>query len=292
MNASPESLCERLRPGLTPAEEAELYSVCVHEAAHSFAAARLGLESDTLVVSANCGICVHGHGSTLQNAIVSWAGVMAEALLNTPHKSRTLPKTKLTGFTIHRWVDEVRLYELSKEDREGIEGHDSLYHPARAAFEILIRNLDILEYLTHSLADRSREKFRQSKDMPHTLNEWELDRFASEWHEKRRAKVSAESLLRATAEADALLASLPPCRIPDRFNYDTFLSSTGATEAEIVQFVSWQKTRERNEVGLGPPSEKCVEAALKFFKTINTRGDWIAEARKLYKFRNETKGAI
>lgn len=292
MNTTLEDLYQQHRPGLTPDEEGQLYSICVHEVAHSFVATRLGLESDELVVSRDAGVCVHRSGTPTQSAIIGIAGVMAEALLNAPHQSRTLPAIKLTNFTVRQWVDELKLHQLSSNDRKAIQAGPSKYHSADMCFAILDQNLETLEYLARSLANRSREKFLKCKDRPSSWNEWELNRFVREQNDKLDAAASAECLQQSMAEADTILESLPPCRIPDRFNYETFLASTGASEEEIIKYATWFKTRERNQIGLGPPPQKSVETTLAFLRehAVTTRGNWSFEAKRLFQFRDEKKG--
>src|SRR5579871_4074295 len=88
--------------------ERDAYCVWVHEGGHELVAERLGLEPDLRVVSPDEGVCVHRPGNSLENAAVSIAGVMAEALLNVPYKNRALPRTKLTRTTVFKWISELR----------------------------------------------------------------------------------------------------------------------------------------------------------------------------------------
>jgi hypothetical protein len=288
MTAALQEIYKRHGPCLSPEEEATLFSISVHESAHGLVAAHFGLKSKELVLATN-GVCVHDAGSALANAAVSWAGFMGEALMNAPREGRALPTTKLTSLTLSKWIDEVRLNELSNSDRRGIEGYPRRLESARAAYEILSENLEALEYLSNSLASRSREKFAQSTRQSVTANEQEIARFARDQWEIHAAKLAEKNTRRALARAEELLASLPPVRVPAEFNLETFRTATGASEEEIAAFTAYKVLRERNGVGLGGAPTAACEVALKFFceHGVENRDRWIYAAREFCTWRKQ-----
>jgi hypothetical protein len=239
-------------------------------------------------LSATAGVCVHRPGSSLQTAAIGWAGVIGEALMNCPHKARTLPKTPLEKFSVCKWVDEIRLHQLSKEDRDGIAKHPARYQPAQVAFDILSASVDVLEYSARKLMERSRDRFAKSTVHPNpTRDELELLQFLDECNEANRTKEMEKALTRISKEAELIAANLPPLPVPNEFNFETFITATRASDDEIRDFCAFRILRERNQIGLGGVPERSLEAAINFFKesAIQSRDTWIYDVREFCAWR-------
>jgi len=291
MNSDLSKIYEKFGGYLTPEEEADLFSVSVHEVGHGLVAAQFGLASEELVVSANAAVCVHQQGSPLANAAVSFGGVLAQGLCNCRSLSMKLPEIPLTKFSLCRWVDTLPLRELSWSDRQGIESYPNRNESARVAFDILSTSLDALEYLARSLADRSRQKFAKASLRPSFLNQAEVDRWVCEQNEAAAAKVMDQKLRRAVIDGERILASLPPVRIPEVFNYETFKAASGASDDEIKNFCAYRVQCERWQIGLGAPSPEAIETAVTFFNSnaVHTRHSWIFQAREFAAWKNTNK---
>jgi len=281
-----EQIYDRIGGWLTPEEEADLLAVATHEAGHAIVAAHFGLDVDELVLS-GIGVAVHRHGSSLQNAAISFGGIFAEVLLNAPVKGRVLPQTPLTGMTVCKWVDKFCLHQLSIEDREGIAGHPNKYESARLAFEILSTGLDALAYTARRLAEKCRDRFCASTYRTAQANEREINQFMLEQKEAADAKAAEKKLRQAVTDAERIVASLPPVPLPREFSYKSFVNTTGASETEIEAFCAFKVLRERNQLGLGGVPDVSLKTAIEFFRehAVQTRDSWLYQARGFFAWR-------
>ena len=95
---------------LADADEAALFSTCVHESAHQLVAFTLGLNPRAFVATGGEGICCFREGSPLQMAATAIAGILAEDLTNNRPLRRFLPDVALplTPTNLWDWFKSVQ----------------------------------------------------------------------------------------------------------------------------------------------------------------------------------------
>ena len=254
--------------------EEQLRPVAAHESGHELVASRLGLKNAVHIAGPDAGVCSYRTSSAFHRAAVGWGGVLAEALTGLTAAGHNLPTFRPTAENLRDWCQQVRVYELSPSDQEAI-GMAEHHAACRTAFDILSRNLDVLEYLTSSHAQRAAPVVAE-RGHSAGLASLELDRFSREFH----AGLNAEE---AARRGDEILASLPPCPLPGdkRFSFASFVECTGASEADVLAFVRDRTRREAWQVGrvVGENEFKIAE---KFFRErqLSSRGMWIALAKE------------
>lgn len=270
---------------LAPEAELELRCVAVHEAGHGLVAGRLGIQSAAFVAGPGTGICALAScEDPFKLAAVAWGGVLAEWIFQTPVKGHTLPKLKPTADNVYDFVNQVRLHELSKVDRGLIEACQDRHGAALAAFEILSGGVDALDYLASRLCERSRKRFAEAGGRDPSSLARECDFFSSQFHAERRQRDSERDAVGPSGPED----DAPPCPVPSEFNFPTFLASTGATEAQIYDFVEHQTRQQAWQAGRAASAEE-VASAERFFREhgVSNRDRWIFAARQFREWRDK-----
>ena len=148
--------------------------------------------------------------------------------MDLPAAGHNLPTFRPTAENLRDWCQQVRIYELSPSDQEAI-GMAEHHAACQAAFDILSKNIDVLEYLTSSHAQRVAPAVAERGHDPARAS-LELDRFSSEFHMEWNMEAALQ-------RGDEILASLPPCPLPadKRFNFaPASVECTGASESPDV----------------------------------------------------------
>jgi hypothetical protein len=143
-------------------EDPKILSIAFHEAAHECVSDYFGLEATGFVGGTSQGVCLHKSGGSFKDAVVAFAGVLAEDVLNLRHRSRTLPSVPLplTAENLDKWVSQMLheggLDEMSRTDRNAIVfcPEQEQREAAEQAFKILSDNMKLLRLTARAMAQQ------------------------------------------------------------------------------------------------------------------------------------------
>jgi len=147
-----------------------LASIATHESGHLIVASAYGLRPKAFIGGPRSAIVKHDHCTLFELAAISWAGVLAEDLTANRYPDRTLPACELARGNLTGWIAAMiaggltELKAYSSPDVAGIASHPCTFETARAAFQILTANLDLLREFAGELADESWLRFRLNEN--------------------------------------------------------------------------------------------------------------------------------
>jgi hypothetical protein len=144
--------------------EADLESLAVHEISHMLVAFSQGIPATVKMQIADDGSLSGGFcerdfaGSKFESAVVGWAGVIGEHLLNRVSRHSTPLLYPLTEATIVKWHWEALFFlnELSDGDRRHVSGHLDTLESCQHCFRILSKRTAEIRQDARLLADKTR----------------------------------------------------------------------------------------------------------------------------------------